>query len=122
MKDLVTVFKLLNICADRIEEHPVYIEPMVNIVRLCGVPFLKEKSSDEIAFEQIAIESVAQLGNHLYSNVSALLCADAKCTSSIPPSEFRIPDAGPMCRSESSDLQYSYHILLCQKCWTHGSR
>ena len=62
MKDLVAVFKVLNICADRIDEHPLYIDPMVSIVRLCGLPFLKEKSSDEIAFEQIAVESVAQLG------------------------------------------------------------
>ncbi|ELU15468.1 hypothetical protein CAPTEDRAFT_176397 [Capitella teleta] len=62
MKDLVAVFKVLNICADRIEESSVYIDPMIEIIRLCGIPFLKEKSSDEIAFEQIAIESVAQLG------------------------------------------------------------
>ena len=73
MKDLVAVFKLLNICADRIEENPVYIEPMINIVRLCGIPFLKEKSSDEIAFEQIAVESVAQLGTCMFYSQTRLI-------------------------------------------------
>jgi len=62
MKDLVPVFKILNVCADRIEEHPLYIEPMIDVLKLCSIPFLKEKSSDETSYEQIAIESVAQLG------------------------------------------------------------
>ena len=62
MKDLVTVFKMLNVCADRVDEQPLYIEPMCEILRLCSLPFLKEKMSDETAFKQIAVESVSQLG------------------------------------------------------------
>ena len=62
MKDLVAVFKILNVCADRIEEHSIYIEPMLAVLQICSLPFFKEKSSDETAFEQIAVESIAQLG------------------------------------------------------------
>lgn len=62
MKDLVSIFKILNICADRVDHHPIYIDPMINILKICCMPFLKEKSSDELAYEQIAIESIAQLG------------------------------------------------------------
>jgi hypothetical protein len=62
MKDLVSVFKILNICADRVDENPYYISPMGEILQLCSSPFLKEKSSDEMSYEQIAVESIAQLG------------------------------------------------------------
>ena len=62
MKDLVAVFKILNVCADRIEDQALYIQPMIAILQLCAIPFLKEKSSDETAYEQICVESIAQLG------------------------------------------------------------
>jgi len=64
MKDLVSVFKILNVCADRVDDNPYYISPMVDILKICSLPFLKEKSSDEMSYEQIAIESIAQLGIH----------------------------------------------------------
>ncbi|CAH1788088.1 unnamed protein product [Owenia fusiformis] len=62
MKDLVQVCKILNVCADRIEEQSLYIEPMCDILKICSLPYLKERTSDETTFEQIAIESVSQLG------------------------------------------------------------
>ena len=62
MKDLVAIFKILNVCADRVGDNPVYIEPMLDLLTLCRFPFLKEKSSDETSFEQIAAKSVSQLG------------------------------------------------------------
>ena len=63
MPDLVAVFKILNILADRVDEHPIYVSPIIEILKICSLPFLKEKSSDEMSYETIAIESVAQLGN-----------------------------------------------------------
>jgi len=72
MKDLVSVFKILNVCADRIEEYPVYIEPMCGLLHLCSMPLLKEKTSDETAYEQIAVESVAQLGES--QHIGSLIC------------------------------------------------
>jgi len=62
MKDLVSIFKILNVCADRVDPHQLYIEPMCEILQTCRLPFLKEKTSDETAFEQIAVESLSQLG------------------------------------------------------------
>ena len=62
MKDLVSIFKILNVCADRVGDNPIYIDPMLDLLKLCRFPFLKEKSSDETSFEQIAAESVSQLG------------------------------------------------------------
>ena len=78
MKDLVTVFKILNVCADRVDDQPLYVEPMCEILRLCSQPFLKEKTSDETAFKQIAVESVSQLGKAVtvtyYDSVLCFLC------------------------------------------------
>ncbi|ESO82065.1 hypothetical protein LOTGIDRAFT_223522 [Lottia gigantea] len=62
MKDLVLVYKLLNICADRVELHPMYEEPLIEIIKICSLPYLKEKTSDEIVYQQIVIESISQLG------------------------------------------------------------
>lgn len=62
MKDLVLIFKLLNVCADAIADVPAYGEPMSELLQLCGQPYLKEKTSDEFAYEQIAVECTDQLG------------------------------------------------------------
>nr|XP_039253375.1 cilia- and flagella-associated protein 69-like [Styela clava] len=62
MRDCVQVFRILNICADRISEQKCYIDAMCDIIRICGLPQLKEKLSDEITYEQIVIESMSQLG------------------------------------------------------------
>ena len=34
MKDLVQVFKILNVCADRISDHPIYTKPMLEILKI----------------------------------------------------------------------------------------
>ena len=62
MKDLVQVFKILNVCSDRVNEQPRYEQFIVDILKICSLPFLKEKSSDELVYEQIVIESVSQFG------------------------------------------------------------
>ncbi|KAH3715889.1 cilia- and flagella-associated protein 69-like [Dreissena polymorpha] len=62
MKDLVQVFKILNVCSDRVNEQPRYEQFIIDILKICSLPFLKEKSSDELVFEQIVLESVSQLG------------------------------------------------------------
>ncbi|XP_059159997.1 cilia- and flagella-associated protein 69-like isoform X2 [Physella acuta] len=62
MKDLVQLFKILNICADRVDANPVYEKPILEILKLCSLPFLMEKASDELVYEQIVVESISQLG------------------------------------------------------------
>ena len=62
MKELVQVFKILNVCADRVDSQPLYEQSIIDILRLCSLPYLKEKASDELIYEQIVVESVSQLG------------------------------------------------------------
>ena len=81
MKELVLVFKLLNICADRVEEQPIYEQPIIELLQICSLPFLKEKSSDEMVYEQIVVESVSQLGNYFTHFVcSYFLCGGTICS------------------------------------------
>jgi hypothetical protein len=66
MKDLVQVCKILNTCADRMPDQPLYEQLIVELLKICSYPFLKEKSSDELVYEQIVTESVSQLGKKHY--------------------------------------------------------
>jgi len=62
MKDLVQVFKIVNICADKILENDLYIDPLCSMLQVCRMPFLMEKVSDEVTYEQIVVESLSQMG------------------------------------------------------------
>ncbi|XP_033127973.1 cilia- and flagella-associated protein 69-like [Anneissia japonica] len=35
LKDLVQVFKVLNVMADRVSDLPLYLTPMINILKIC---------------------------------------------------------------------------------------
>ncbi|XP_067855032.1 cilia- and flagella-associated protein 69-like isoform X1 [Heptranchias perlo] len=62
IKDLVQVFKILNLCAEKVKDQDAYVQPICEILKLCGLPFLKEKSSDEYNFAQVVSESISQMG------------------------------------------------------------
>ncbi|CAH2282348.1 cilia- and flagella-associated 69 [Pelobates cultripes] len=62
LKDLTQIIQILNICAQRIENHKDFIDPMCEIIKLCGLPFLKEKASDELNYANAVMQSISQLG------------------------------------------------------------
>ncbi|CAJ0964437.1 unnamed protein product [Ranitomeya imitator] len=62
LKDLPQIMKLLNISATKIEDHKDFIDPVCDVVKLFGLPFLKEKMSDEVLYAQTVAESLSQLG------------------------------------------------------------
>ncbi|XP_069787552.1 cilia- and flagella-associated protein 69-like [Narcine bancroftii] len=62
IKDLVQVFKILNLCAEKVKDQYAYVQPICKILNLCGLPFLKEKSTDESNFAQVVSESISQMG------------------------------------------------------------
>ncbi|XP_051872151.1 cilia- and flagella-associated protein 69-like [Pristis pectinata] len=62
IKDLVQVFKILNLCAEKVKDQDAYVQPICKILKLCGLPFLKEKSTDESNFAQVVSESISQMG------------------------------------------------------------
>ncbi|CAL1536351.1 unnamed protein product [Lymnaea stagnalis] len=88
MKDLVLLFKILNICAERVDTNPVYEQPILDILKTCSLPFLMEKSSDEIVYEQIVVESISQLGYLMRipsSNVRNQICSTLLSFTTVKP-------------------------------------
>lgn len=62
LRDLAQIFKILNLCAGKIEHHPRFIESTYDILQLCGLPFLKKKTSDEVTYAEDTANSIALLG------------------------------------------------------------
>ncbi|KAG9476552.1 hypothetical protein GDO78_003215 [Eleutherodactylus coqui] len=74
LKNLPQIMKLLNIAAAKIEDHKDFIEPVCELVKVFGLPFLKEKMSDEVTYAQTVAEALSQLG----------------CLMRVPSSQVRI--------------------------------
>ncbi|XP_036372166.1 cilia- and flagella-associated protein 69-like [Megalops cyprinoides] len=62
LKDVADVFKILNLCVEKAEGRPEYTSVMCDILKICGLPFLKEKSSDEMNYAKTVQESFSQMG------------------------------------------------------------
>ncbi|XP_014594664.1 cilia- and flagella-associated protein 69 isoform X2 [Equus przewalskii] len=91
LRDLAQIFKILNLCAGKIENQPRFIESAYNILKLCGLPFLKKKASDEITYAEDTANSIALLGDLM----------------KIPSSELRIQ----ICYQQASS---SYKIQMAE--------
>ncbi|XP_036184152.1 cilia- and flagella-associated protein 69 isoform X1 [Myotis myotis] len=79
LRDLAQIFKILNLCAEKIENQPPFLEPAYNIIKLCGLPFLKKKVSDEITYAEDTAKSIALLGNLMKIPSSELRIQICKC-------------------------------------------
>ncbi|XP_014698399.3 cilia- and flagella-associated protein 69 isoform X1 [Equus asinus] len=79
LRDLAQIFKILNLCAGKIENQPRFIESAYNILKLCGLPFLKKKASDEITYAEDTANSIALLGDLMKIPSSELRIQICKC-------------------------------------------
>ncbi|XP_069442911.1 cilia- and flagella-associated protein 69 isoform X2 [Ovis canadensis] len=79
LRDLAQIFKILNLCAEKIKTQPHFIEPAYNIIKLCGLPFLKKKASDEITYAEDTANSVGLLGDLMKIQNSELRIQICKC-------------------------------------------
>uniref|UniRef100_A0A6Q2ZET9 Cilia- and flagella-associated protein 69 ARM repeats domain-containing protein n=1 Tax=Esox lucius TaxID=8010 RepID=A0A6Q2ZET9_ESOLU len=61
LKELADIFKILNLVAEKSKDHPEYTSHLC-IIFLFRLPFLKEKTSDEVNYAQSVKESISQLG------------------------------------------------------------
>ncbi|XP_040402243.1 cilia- and flagella-associated protein 69 isoform X2 [Cygnus olor] len=62
LKDLAQIIDILNLCAEKVNEQEVFIEPVCELIKLCGLPFQKKKLSDEVSYSVTVSKSIAQLG------------------------------------------------------------
>ncbi|XP_070323447.1 cilia- and flagella-associated protein 69 isoform X3 [Odocoileus virginianus] len=79
LRDLAQIFKILNLCTEKIKTQPHFIEPAYNIIKLCGLPFLKKKASDEITYAEDTANSVGLLGDLMKIPNSELRIQICKC-------------------------------------------
>ncbi|NXJ71494.1 CFA69 protein, partial [Rostratula benghalensis] len=62
LKDLAQIMEILSLCAEKMNEQEVFTEPLCELIKLCGLPFQKKKSSDEVSYSVAVSKSIAQLG------------------------------------------------------------
>ncbi|KAL0961948.1 hypothetical protein UPYG_G00333780 [Umbra pygmaea] len=62
LKELADIFKIFDICAEKSKDHPEYSSVICDLLKIFRLPFLKEKASDELTYEQTVKESLSQLG------------------------------------------------------------
>ncbi|XP_054511907.1 cilia- and flagella-associated protein 69 isoform X5 [Pan troglodytes] len=79
LRDLAQIFKILNLCSGKIKNQPRFIESAYDIIKLCGLPFLKKKVSDEITYAEDTANSIALLGDLMKIPSSELRIQICKC-------------------------------------------
>ncbi|XP_043089032.1 cilia- and flagella-associated protein 69-like isoform X2 [Puntigrus tetrazona] len=62
LKDLADVFKIINLCAERVSDHPEYARILCDFLQISSLPFLKEKASDEMSYASVVTDCVSQMG------------------------------------------------------------
>ncbi|XP_040909556.1 cilia- and flagella-associated protein 69-like [Toxotes jaculatrix] len=62
LKELTGIAKILNICAEKVKDHPEYVPILCEALKICGLPFLKEKASDELNYAQDVIQFLSHMG------------------------------------------------------------
>uniref|UniRef100_A0A8C3L6F5 Cilia and flagella associated protein 69 n=1 Tax=Chrysolophus pictus TaxID=9089 RepID=A0A8C3L6F5_CHRPC len=74
LKDFTQIMDILNLCAEKVNEQEAFVEPVCELIKLCGLPFQKKKLSDEVNYSVAVSKSIAQLG----------------CLMRVPSSQVRI--------------------------------
>ncbi|XP_016115854.1 cilia- and flagella-associated protein 69-like [Sinocyclocheilus grahami] len=62
LRDLADICKIINVCAERVSDHPEYARILCDLLQICSLPFLKEKSSDEMSYAAVVTDCVSQMG------------------------------------------------------------
>ncbi|XP_032909535.1 cilia- and flagella-associated protein 69 isoform X1 [Catharus ustulatus] len=62
LKNIAQITEILNLCAEKMNEQEAFTEPLCGLIKLFGLPFLKQKSSDEVNYSVEVSQSIAQLG------------------------------------------------------------
>ncbi|XP_056597112.1 cilia- and flagella-associated protein 69-like isoform X2 [Triplophysa dalaica] len=62
LRDLADIFKIINICAEKAPDDLDYGRVLCDLLHICGRPFLKEKTSDEINYASVVMDCLSQMG------------------------------------------------------------
>ncbi|XP_041867237.1 cilia- and flagella-associated protein 69-like isoform X2 [Melanotaenia boesemani] len=62
LRELTGMSRVLNVCAEKAKDHPEYAAVLCEALKICGLPFLKERVSDEMRYAQDATEILSHIG------------------------------------------------------------
>ncbi|NXT62258.1 CFA69 protein, partial [Chaetops frenatus] len=62
LKKVAQISEILNLCAEKMHEQEAFTELLCELIKLFGLPFQKQKSSDETNYSFEVAQSIAQLG------------------------------------------------------------
>ncbi|TKS88854.1 Cilia- and flagella-associated protein 69 [Collichthys lucidus] len=62
LKELTCIAKILDICAEKVNNHPEYVPVLCEALQICRLPFLKEKTSDELHYAQDVTQFLSRMG------------------------------------------------------------
>ncbi|KAM7433104.1 hypothetical protein ABFA07_016561 [Porites harrisoni] len=63
MKDVDLVCDMITVCRERLESNRQYESPLCDLIKVCGKPFLKEKTSDDATYAESIINLLTELGH-----------------------------------------------------------
>ncbi|NXU08922.1 CFA69 protein, partial [Pardalotus punctatus] len=82
LEDVAQINKILNLCAEKMNEQEAFTEPLCELIKLFGLPFQKKKSSDEVNYSCDVSQSIAQLGYLMRVPSSKVKIQICKCVTS----------------------------------------
>ncbi|KAM4631463.1 cilia- and flagella-associated protein 69 [Polymixia lowei] len=93
LRELAGIATVLNICAERVKDQPEYVFVLCDTLKICGLPFLKERASDECIYAHDVKEFLSQMGclmRVLNADVRHEICDSIKSFySSVIPKQLR---------------------------------
>ncbi|RVE66724.1 hypothetical protein OJAV_G00110450 [Oryzias javanicus] len=62
LRELAGIARVLELCADKVKEHPEYLFILCEALKICRLPFLKERASDELSYAQGVTDFLSHMG------------------------------------------------------------
>ncbi|XP_074543190.1 cilia- and flagella-associated protein 69 [Halichoeres trimaculatus] len=121
LKDLTGITKILNVCAEKAKDHPEYVPMLCEAIKICSLPFLKEKSSDELNYAQDVVEFLSHMGCLMRVSDAEVRQQIVECVKSffscVAPKQLldgTVRHTKPKTRTLSSDNRFSRLSLRLQ--------
>ncbi|KAM9839136.1 cilia- and flagella-associated protein 69 [Aulostomus maculatus] len=62
LKELTGITRIINVCAEKVKDHPEYVPILCEALQICRLPFLKERASDELNYAQDVTHFLSHMG------------------------------------------------------------
>ncbi|KAG7233937.1 hypothetical protein INR49_006347 [Caranx melampygus] len=130
LKELMGISRVLNICAEKVRDHPEYVPILHEALQICRLPFLKERTSDEAMYAQDVIDFLSHLGCLMrvsHAEVRQQVVESVKSFfSSVAPDPG--PDGTDLCTGPTAPTLHSHRFsrlslseALCRCLWHVGA-